>query len=94
MTLNESVHELHSVRHDHHVEPNRGAIMIPKLLAAYGDEVAGLLRLDEVMDKHFGAIDRIEKGLREYGCTPPRPDLSGQLRAAWSHHRGEGFWER
>jgi len=85
---------LHSVRHDHHLEPNKSAVMIPKFLARYGDEVAALLVLGDEMEKCFNKLERIEKNLREYGCTPPRPDLSGQLRAAWSHHRGEGFWER
>jgi hypothetical protein len=86
--------QLHSVRHDHHQEPNRGAIMIPKKLQAYGEEIAALLLIDEDLERRFNALHRLENELREYGCTPPRPDLSGQLRAAWSHHRGEGFWER
>jgi len=88
---------LHSVKHDHHTDDNdgnRSAVMIPKLLASYGEEVAGLLRAGLIVSKHFDALKRIEAGLREYGCTPPRPDLSPELRAAWSQAKGEGFWER
>ena len=84
----------HSVRHDHHHPPNQSAILIPKGLELYGREIATLLRLDDEITRCFDAMAVIENQLREYGCTPPRPDLSGQLRAAWSHHRGEGFWER
>lgn len=86
--------EMYSVWHDHHQAPNKSAIMIPRKLASYGEEVAALLLIGEDMERRFDALGRLEKELREYGCTPPRPDLSGQLRAAWSHHRGEGFWER
>ena len=90
----------HSMRADLR-GPSRGptpqdaaAILIPKALAAYGDEVATLIRLGEDMERSFKAVDRVEKVLRENGCTAPRPDLSPSLRAAWSTWRGEGFWER
>jgi hypothetical protein len=86
--------ELYSVRHDHHVPPNRSAIMIPKALARYGEEVAALLLIGEDMERRFQALAEIERQLQEYGCTPPRPDLSGALRAARSFLSGEGFWDR
>ena len=92
--------ELHSVRAEFH-SPSRGntkeqnaAVLIPKLLAEYGGEVAGLLGIGEDLERRFGSVKRLEKLLREHGCTPPRPDLSPSLRAAWSQWKGEGFWER
>ena len=88
--------ELHSVKVDRHQNEQTAssAVLIPKLLSAYGDGIAALLRLGDEISKEFDQLGRIERELRQYGCTPPRPDLSGELRAAWSHHRGEGFWER
>jgi len=92
--------DLHSVRAEFHA-PSRGptpestaAILIPKALAEYGGEVAALLALGADLEKRFTALARIEKQLRENGCTAPRPDLSAPLRAAWSQWLGQGFWER
>ncbi len=74
--------------------PSASRVLIPKALADYGKTIAELLALDVDLLRLFTELDRLEGQLRENGCTPPRPDLSGRLRAAWSHHRGEGFWER
>jgi hypothetical protein len=92
--------ELHSIRHDLH-EPSRGptpestaAVLIPKALAEFGAEVALLIGIGDELEKRFTALARLDKQLRENGCTAPRPDLSAPLRAAWSQWKGEGFWER
>jgi hypothetical protein len=88
--------ELHSVRTELHRERQKStaAVLIPKALAEYGSEVAQLLALGEDLEKRFSALARLEKQLRENGCTAPRPDLSAPVRAAWSQWRGEGFWQR
>lgn len=87
---------LHSVRHDHH--PSRGptkestaAILIPKLLAEYGENIAELYAIGAELERRFEALHRIEGQLRENGCDAPRPDLSAPVRAAWNRWKGEAF---
>ena len=79
---------LHSVRADLR-PPDAAAILIPKGLEEYGREIAGLLHLGQELEKRYEAIARVERMLRENGCTPPRPDLSPHLRASWRVYRGE-----
>lgn len=87
--------QLHSVRAELRA-PSRGptrestaAVLIPKLLTEYGQIVAALYGIDEIQTRHFDNLARIEKDLAEYGCKPPRPDLSKAQRAAWRVFRGE-----
>ena len=82
---------LHSVRADLR-PPDSAAILIPKALEAYGDAIADVIYLGTELERLFKELDRVEKQLRENGCTAPRPDLSPALRAAWNNWKGEGFW--